>query len=452
MVVKVVGRYIHDNGRRVYLNGFSIWRGNTFWDRRAPITLETMQQIKGWGFNTINMTFFWGADIEPNEDQIGVYNETRLQRMDEVIELAAEAGLYVTLSGRVSHGGQPGEYPSWQGWCRDYHFVDSRYADALAMRQRFYDMWAMMIERFDHHPNLIGYNWWFFPWHIHPWKYRVAEEVEVFYNVMVPSLISVTRDRTSKIIFFSAYKQGSHSGTGEGWRDIPASSEFDFITPIADNNVVYCHGFHRPVDVERVTQIEYDDEGNRIPWNRSIEFLEKMLQPGVNFSYEYGVPMMVVEFGLQAHKYPDVIETGDIAQDRLDCYDSKLTLMDASDYHWVYWTYNGPNSGALKDDMVTPFAVVSVLRAHILTPGPSLSVPIIGAFLGGGAGFVRGEIVTTVLGIAAGGITGLLVTGYGSPTPETTCVRCRGKFMFTTYREPVWCSHCGEEQIVERRG
>lgn len=342
------GQIVDEHGRSVVLRGFSLWECDVFTDWAMPITAERMQQIKEWGFNTVNIVAMWAYRIEPDENRPSVYNEENLQVIDDVIQLAEETGLYVTLSMRIS--GKDDNPPTWHGWA-----TCQRMEDEPTVRQRFYDAWSMLIQRFDNYSNVIGYNWWFFPWHQSPWGTHVSEEADIYYDIIVPNLLDVTRAHTGKIIFFTVYKQGEVSA--EGVRS--DTGEFAYIEPIADNNVVYCHGFHRPHDIEWKEDIRYYENGSRIPWDYDIEALRVELQEGLEFKNQYNVPMMVTEVGLHTYEYP-------LYQDRLDCYDAKLSLMDEYGWNWLYWLYsNQPDtdSGVLEEGTYEPFPIVDVLRS-----------------------------------------------------------------------------------------
>ena len=362
--VHVNGSQVVDaQGNPIYLKGFCLWDADVFSDWAMPITLERMQQIKGWGFNTIHIVAWWGRTIEPYEDQPGVYDEESLQDIENVIQLAEQAGLYVILGMRVGHASV--NPPSWQGWPTAQKMVNDP-----VVRQRFYNLWSMLIQRFDDHPNVIGYNWWFCPWHEPPWGIRVADEVDIYYNTIVPNLIAVTRAHTEKIIFFTVYKQGGIyvPQQWEPGQEFLATGEFSFVTAIADENVVYCHGFHRPLSVEWVDVIEYDENGNRIPWDYDVDAIRRQLQPGIDFKNQYNVPLMVTEMGMHTYEYPDV-QQGQFYQDRLDCYEAKLSLLEEAGWHWMYWLYSnqaGSGSGVLKVGTYDPFPIVDMLRNYIL--------------------------------------------------------------------------------------
>lgn len=355
--VHVNGRQVLDTqGNPIKLRGFNLWRVDVFKEYGMPLTLERFQQIKGWGFNIVNIAAFWGSDIEPFEDQPGVYDEENLQKIENVIKLAEQVELYVTLSLRIHYETEEKGIPTWQGWP-----TTEKLENYVDVQQRFYDMWSMMIQRFDSYDNVIGYNWWFFPWHEPPWGERVAEEVDFYYNEFVPNLLSVTRADTNKIIFFTPYKQASIRESGV----LLDTGEFAHIEPIADDNVVYCHGWHKPYEVEWTNTIKYDEDGNRIPWDYDIDALRRQLQHGLEFMNQYNVPMMCTEMGMHTHNYPDV-QQGTFYQDRLDCYEAKLSLLDEYGWNWVYLVYsNGAESSVLKAGTYDLYPIVDVLLNHI---------------------------------------------------------------------------------------
>ncbi len=336
LVVK--GRQIIDQyGQPVLLRGFSLWWPNLFQEQWHPfLTPERFQELKSWGFNVINIVVPW-ATIERSADQIGVYDEARLQRLEEVIEWIQDAGLYVVISLRVMN--------LW--WDMP---TAIEYTMTEECRIRYANFLETIVKRFDHYENLIGYNGWHFPYHGYEGKWSDPAWKDSYYNVYTPIIVNTIRAHSNKIIFYSLIYQG---GWGPRSKDTGA---FDSLTPLSDTNVVYCHKLHNPYEVEH----------EPVDWDYDYDYVKSLIQPAIDFQNKYNVPLACWEFGMEIH---DRCGERPIRQSRLDCLDYKLQLMDEQgNYHWVYWIYTkwepeGCPEAVLEEDG-TPTQVMDVLRNH----------------------------------------------------------------------------------------
>jgi hypothetical protein len=345
-MLHVQGNKIYAGTQEVHLTGFKVFEPNVL-GGSEPLTPAGLQQIKAWGFNTVMVSFWWSHDIEPYEDLTTApfrYNADNLQKIDTFIQNAADAGLYVVLGLRITHGGE------WfQGWVT----IDQFESDPT-VRQRFYECWAMMLDRYDDYENLAGYLWWVYPWHEAPWGARDPVEVDLYYNDVIPHLLSLTRMRSEKIIFHTAYRQGDVYVDG----DLLPTGEFTWMQPLADNNVVYCIGWHGPRDNGDNPYVEW----GTYDWDYDVALLTHELQIGYDWATTHNVPIMITEIGLLFND-----STRPLTQSRLDCYDAKMRLLKQYGWHWVYWAFcwnNGEMEGVLHYGTLDPFPIVDVLRAN----------------------------------------------------------------------------------------
>jgi hypothetical protein len=355
-VLRVDGKGILDeNGYQVFLRGFSLWKEQVFleqWKHRLPLTVENFRQLKSWGFNVITPFAWWGKDIEPSKDKVGVYSETNLEKLETVVENAQEAGLYVIIGLRVQH--EQVEI-GWDGWAE---------ADMLLTPeglQRYSRMLEMIVQRFDHYPNVIGYIPWHFPWHGFWDDANNTMRAQKYYQTTTPAMVDSIRRHSSKIIFYSPFHHGTRNGVDTG--------EFESMSPINDplKNVVYTHDGHKPSAVEWPDQAKAGDP-DYPNWSGNVDFIKSQLSYARDFADKYDVPMMLSEFGLNIAETPRA-SVRPIPQSRLDCLDAKLSILDEYGYNWLYWFYsNYTASGVLESDL-SPSAVLPVLQKHAsLTP------------------------------------------------------------------------------------
>lgn len=339
--LRVDGKRIVDAlGNQVILRGFNLWSPNIFtWQSHPLLSPERFQEIENWEFNSIAIVADW-SDIERNAGQVGVYSEANLARMEEIVEWLQDAGLYAVITLRVIH--------HW--WDQE---TTLNYMLTPEGWTRFGNMLDMVVQRFDHYENVIGFNAWHFPFH--GWddpaggEYHDPAWEDSYYNDYTPLIINTIRAHSNKIIFYSLYRQAYTQGVD--------TRGFRYITPIADDNVVYCHNLHGPRDVER---------NQCVDWDYYYAEIDRNLQDAFDFSDQYNVPCLAVEFGLAVQGESPA---GDrpIKQSRLDCLDYKLQVMDEQgDYNWLYWLYGNDQvpEGVLEADN-SPNAVLYVLRNHV---------------------------------------------------------------------------------------
>jgi len=339
-------RIVDEEGRQVLLRGFSLWDAGIFEPQwHYPYSVEHLQWLKDWGFNVIRTSAWWGRNIEPYEDQVGVYSEENLVDLEAVVQNAGDAGLYVIISVRVQYLADPAA--TWDGWGEADMLLTS---EGL---QRYCNMLEMLVQRFDSYPQVIGYCPWHFPWHHVEEPQRNDTTVQQYYDTITPAMINAIRAHSSKIIFYSPYKHGLHL-MSDSYPWCWDTGEFDFITPVPQNNVVYMHDGHRPLDVEQ----------KGATWDSDVEFIRSQMSYAKAFSDKYNVPMCLAEFGLNIH---GAQSTRPIDQSRLNMLDAKLTVLDDyGDYNWLYWLYTNDEVGAgvLESDL-SPSAVVPLLQDHV---------------------------------------------------------------------------------------
>jgi hypothetical protein len=372
--VHVSGRNIVDEfGRTITLRGFNLWGNDWGHGPDSPymnLTASHMQQIKNWGFNFVKLVCYWTFHLEPDEGASGVYNEEFLGYMDWIIEMAWDAGLYIIISVRVCY--DPVNMPFWAGWSTHdyvvYNQVDSGGTHGL---QRFCNLWRMLVNRFDDHPSVIGYNPWMFPYH----GQKVSDgdaRVDLYNNNVSNALISAIRERSNKIIFWSPVHSGARDYTDEGVYRVVDSGGYGIYPPHwnetrvprawDDENMVYMIMGYGDFEVA---------QNPDVIWDYNVHRLEQDLAFGKSFQDRYDVPMMVNEGpGLLIH-YPSdpdhPANTRPIRQDRLDMLVHILDLFDDYPKNWAYWVYSGQKHGmGVLENGVTleESAIVPILMEH----------------------------------------------------------------------------------------
>jgi len=317
--VSVDGKYLKSGSERFSLHGLNLWNGIIFEDWREYLSTEVIQRVKDWNFNAISIITPWRR-IEPSKDQVGAYDEEDLQDIEEIIGWCKDVDLYVIISLRA--------YGMWwaatHNWGPCAESID--YLLTAEGQQRYQDFLAMMIQRFDPYANVIGFNGWFFPFHGYTGKWTDPAWTECYYDVYTPIIVNTIREYSDKTIFYSPCYQGG-TPAGDPFTEVCDTGQFSLIQPLDDNNVVYCHRFHRGRGVSGNNRgVENGEE-----WDYDYAFVESQMDPGIDFMNAYDVPLCACEFGLRTQ---DV----EITKSRLDCQDYKFQLMNhTGSYHWTYW-------------------------------------------------------------------------------------------------------------------
>jgi len=339
--LRVQGKLFVDAlNNQVLLRGFNLWTPNVFEPEFHPLlSLERFKEIKSWGFNTMSIPVNWKY-VEPYKDQVGAYSEENLQKMEQIIDWCGQSGLYVVISFRI--------IAMWWASSWDDQEYTLEWVQTEEAQQRYQNVLTMLVQRFDEYDNVIGFNGWFFPFHGYIGKWWDPAWEDCYYNVYTPIIVNTIRAYSNKIIFYSpCYQGGTPIGTVSS--ESLDTGQFALITPLNDDNVVYTHRLHRGRGVNgNARGVEDGDE-----WDYDYAYLERQIQPAIDFMNTYDVPLCAIEFGLVTQNQLP------IKQSRLDCQDYKFELMNnTGSYHWTYWLYGDPSAeeGILNNDL-TPNAV-----------------------------------------------------------------------------------------------
>ncbi len=172
--------FVDGAGRQILLNGVNLVNKNPeeqYIGKEGP---ETFQNFKKWGFNVIRLGIIWdGLEPEP-----GIYNEAYLTKIDQQIEWAKAAGLYVFLdmhqdlfSVKYSDGapewatldeGKPHVTGSvWSdaylispavqtAW--DNFWANQPVEDGMGVQDHYANAWKHVANRYEGNATVIGYD------------------------------------------------------------------------------------------------------------------------------------------------------------------------------------------------------------------------------------------------------------------------------------------------------
>ncbi|MFC1890543.1 cellulase family glycosylhydrolase [Thermodesulfobacteriota bacterium] len=309
------------------------WHGQADYDRMI-----------GWGMNAVRLLIFWTA-IEPEE---GVFDNDYLDRVEERLDWAQAAGLYVLMD---MHQDTYGEKFGGNGapvWAtRDdgipFDHVSPWWLNyaAPAVRRAFYHLWidadlqehyrqswTVVAERFGNHPAVLGYEIMNEPYFgdINPFIFE-KDFLYPFTRYVAEGIRSADPDG---LIFFEPMII-----TNLG---IPS-----FGPSIEINDSVYAPHFYQPAV----------HEGQ--PYDLDPSLINSTAKTRSRESARHGTPWLLTEFGVASTTtgYEQYLE-------------DLLRALDEQSAGWFYWSYDkGGGFCMLQDD-----GSESPVMDHLVRPYP----------------------------------------------------------------------------------
>jgi len=320
------------------------------------------QRLKSWNLNSVMFVYYWSY-IEPYYDKSGVYDETRLQLLEQEIAKARSHGLYPFITSRVCRN--PTDFKSWvYPWEKDGKYIGpthdyvnlnlsychnpytcQHYVDGLASgRDRYSNYLKYMAQRF---PD-VGIAVWHFPYHAQDENSDTCSEGynrrDVFYTETLPSMYQAVRSVDNRVIALSPIDQGAEKI--DGVNIITGEYVFldrDYIDylPVEDKNVLWECNTH---DGAYGAVCRACVNGNPDEWNRNYTELDEQWKPAADFKAKYDVRLVSLEsIGLVIHNCSggSCPQCGvrPIKQSRLDWVEAMLQKQDELNMSWFYWRY-----------------------------------------------------------------------------------------------------------------
>lgn len=172
--------FIDPAGREVLLHGVNVICKDPRRNYLEQVSQTELENLASYGFNVIRLGIIWSG-IEPEP---GLYDEKYLLQIDQLIDWATDAGLYVLLDMHQDLYGQKFSdgAPDWasmdQGlphfsgaiWSDSYlispavqacfdNFWDNVLApDDIGVQDHYVNMWQMLAERYKEDQGIIGFD------------------------------------------------------------------------------------------------------------------------------------------------------------------------------------------------------------------------------------------------------------------------------------------------------
>lgn len=363
-------------------------------------------------------------------------DSTYLSHMDNIVKWCGERGMRVIfdLHGYYTQMEFPADFWTQPAW--------ERTGIAQPYRDQIRDFWIFIANRYDGNRIVVGFDLLNEPWNCVPAEDRpFPDEWKLQIEEWIDAIVAVN----PRLLFF--VENAGHQAWGSNdWRWLETA-------PVNRSNVVYSPHFY-PQNLDGswsdyswmgVTGSDFAQDyaaGN-------YEQAKIKLREFLKVAFPVDRPVYVGEFAAP------ILTVSDPAG--LQYLEDFLSIMDEPGFNHINYTYwawvagSSPTYALVDHDWVTMYPQGHILAEYLLAPEPSLLRTVLGAGLGVGVGYIIGGEFGATGGLFLGGTFGR-ISSYIPPALTSYCEKCGRSFMFTTYGSPVWCSYCGEEQIVEKEG
>lgn len=180
--ISILGRrFVDDQGREVILHGANLVNKNPLDFHPEQSGAADLAAMRAWGFNCLRLGFTW-AGIEPEPGRI---DEGYLSKIDQLVNLAAQNGLFIfldmhqdlystlysdgapawaTLTGGAEHIHLGGVWsdayftsPAVQA-ALDNFWGNAPAPDGTGLQEHYAACWQALARRYTHEPAVIGYD------------------------------------------------------------------------------------------------------------------------------------------------------------------------------------------------------------------------------------------------------------------------------------------------------
>ncbi len=285
---------------------------------------DDFRRVASWGFDHIRLPVDWQvafheANLKPNEQVLSL--------LDRAIDQALESGLELILDLHRC----PGNDFEQGAFHEQTFFTDPE------QRKDCLKIWAILAERYGHRPGVM----------LELLNEPVAPSAAIW-NIVKDELATEIRRHAPKATLVVGSNFWNHA------------SEFAFLTPVEDDNVLYSVHVYNPVvfthqkapwipgEVFKIARAypsvyEIPDVDSKVPVERGLwdkSRMGQMLEPVFRFREKHGVRVACNEFG--------VYMGGADTQSRLNWMNDLMDLFQENQIGWSYWNYKNLDFGIIS--------------------------------------------------------------------------------------------------------
>ena len=308
-----------------------------------PYTQEDFEALAAQGANWVNLSvpglFTVRPPYEPDQDVI--------QTVDRLIDMAAQAGLFVVLSARTGPGRS--EFSILRegagDWFDPSYLIETVWQDAEA-RRAWAAMWRYTAARYRDHPAVIGYDLM-----VEPNANDIVDEwdPEVFYaryggtgydwNAWYPDLVAAIRevDPDTPILV------GGMGYSAVEWLPYLQPVDAPHMVYAAHQYMPFVYTHQDPEDhLAYPGRFDADYDGQPDEVNRA--WLARYLQTLADFRLQVGAPVAVNELGLVRW-----------APNAARFMEDQLTLLEGMGVNYAVWAWHASWPPLAEGDHVFTF-------------------------------------------------------------------------------------------------
>jgi hypothetical protein len=286
-------------------------------------TLELFNQIKAWGFDTVQFEVWWGNISK--ED--GTFRPDWTPFLQNYIDMAHAAGLKVIFTMRVCYDpNNPMEYyTDWSlGPTHDY----------VNMTQEGRTRYCAFLEKIATTFPQVDY---FCPWHFpyHRQDFSDAQK-QTYVNITFPAMYAALRKHTGKPVIFNPPHHGS--------TNIIVQADNGFYLNFAPYSFPVIYAVNSCIKWQVLTGSE--------AWDGNTSTIDGYFEGIRVFRQKYSAEMACLEF---AGWYNVPLD-----ENRMSCFKEVLARMSRYNVGFIFWRYEGANYptqdiiDAMRDVSVEP--------------------------------------------------------------------------------------------------
>lgn len=245
--------------------------GETLWNNKFPVSKPLFDTVKASGFDTVRIPVSY-MDKIGNEASGYEIEESWLNRVQEVVDLAINAGLLVVIE--IHHDGSDGIQGKW---------IDISGNNFETVQTKFTAVWSQIADKFSGYDQRLMFE------SMNEIKISGQENASVDaynkINALNQEFVTAVRNaggkNTDRVLIIPGYNT-----------DINATVNSNFVKPndTTNNRLMLSVHYYDPIDFTL-------NENGTVEWDENIDYMETQLQKISTFASRLNMPVFIGEYG-----------------------------------------------------------------------------------------------------------------------------------------------------------